>query len=182
MSRALTIAVVAALALPVLALAALIGEQGLRYAKAEVVNVPVRGIDPRDLLRGHYLVGQFDWDWESEPDQGGAGGLCIRPGDAARPKVRFIEDWRPHDAAEGCRLVISGRLVPRQFSVQTAFVPATLDSGSTSMRFYVSEARAPELEEQIRKRPGAVTVDLAVRRDGGAAIQALRLDGQIVGR
>ncbi len=48
MSRALTIAVVAALALPVLALAALIGEQELRYAKAQVVNVPVRGIDPRD--------------------------------------------------------------------------------------------------------------------------------------
>jgi hypothetical protein len=182
MSRALTIAVAAALALPVLALAALIGEQELRYAKAQVVNVPVRGVDPRDLLRGHYLVGQFDWDWESEPDQGGAGGLCILPGDAARPKVRFIEDWRPHDPVEGCRLVVAGRLLPRQAPAQAAFVPATLDSGSASIRFYVSEARAPELEERIRKRPGAVTVDLAVRRDGGAAIQALRLDGHVVGR
>ena len=67
MSRVFTAAVAAALALPFLALAALIGEQEAMLAGAAVVNVPVRGYDPRDLLHGHYIQGQLDWEWEREP-------------------------------------------------------------------------------------------------------------------
>ncbi|MBS0539021.1 MAG: GDYXXLXY domain-containing protein [Proteobacteria bacterium] len=178
MTRALTFAVGAALALPVLALAALIGEQELRFTDARTVNVPVLGVDPRDLLRGHYLTGRLDWGWEAPPERDATGGLCIQPGDTARPRVRFIEDWAPGDDAEGCRLVIAGRVEKSG----PAFVPHSLDSGSTAMRLYVSETRAPELEELIRDRPGAVTVDLAVRRDGSAAVRALRVDGKIPGR
>lgn len=178
MTRAITVAVVAALALPVLALGALIGEQELRFTDARTVNVPVLGVDPRDLLHGHYLTGRFDWDWETAPEHDATGGLCVQPGDAARPRVRLIEGWAPGDAAEGCRLVIAGRAAKSG----AAFVPHSLDSGSMNVRLYVSETRAPDLEKLIRERPGAVTVDLAVRRDGSAAVRALRVDGQIPGR
>ncbi|MGD9882087.1 MAG: hypothetical protein AB7F22_33000 [Reyranella sp.] len=41
---------------------------------------------------------------------------------------------------------------------------------------------AGELERLIRERPGVLTVDLAVRADGHAGIQALRIDGQVLGR
>jgi hypothetical protein len=34
----------------------------------------------------------------------------------------------------------------------------------------------------MRDRPGALTVDLAVRADGVAAIKALRADGAVIGR
>ena len=182
MNRLLTTAVAAFLALPVLALAALVGEQELRFSAAQQVNVPVRGYDPRDLLRGHYMTGVFDWDWDVTPTDPGAGGLCILPGEAARPKVRFVKDWQPADLPADCRLVIAGRLVSRLATGLPVFVPATLDSGSQVVRLYVSEKRAPDLEELIRKHPGALTVDLAVRPDGGVAIKALRVDGQIVGR
>jgi hypothetical protein len=171
MNRLMTVAVVAALALPIVALAALIGEQELRFGNAQQVNVPVRGYDPRDLLPG-----QFDWDWETTPQTDGTGGLCILPADAARPKVRFLENWQPGDRAPNCRLVVAGRVA------SSVFVPATLDSGTRSVRLYVSETRAPQLEELLREHPGALTVDLAVRSDGSAAIMALRVDGQIVGR
>lgn len=181
MTRALGIAVVASLVLPVLALAALIGEQEMRFADSQTVNVPVLGVDPRDLLRGHYLTGRFDWDWEATPIHDATGGLCILPGDAARPKVRFLENWRAEDGSDGCRLVISGR-VEKSIVPTATFVPGTLDSGSASVRLFVSETRAPDLERLIRERPGAVTVDLAVRRDGTAAVRALRLDGQVLGR
>jgi hypothetical protein len=176
MNRLMAAAVVAALALPIVALAALIGEQELRFSNAQQVNVPVRGFDPRDLLRGHYITGQFDWDWESTPQNSAAGGLCILSGDAARPRVRFLENWQPSDRAPDCRLVIAGRVA------LSTFVPATLDGGARGIRLYVSETRAPELEELIQKHPGALTVDLAVRPDGSAAIMALRVDGQIIGR
>ena len=182
MNRLITAAVVVTLALPIVALAALIGEQELRFSNAQQVNVPVRGYDPRDLLRGHYITGQFDWDWDIVPEQGGAGGLCVLPGDAARPKVRFIQEWQPGDRAADCRVIVAGRLASRAGAAPPTFVPQTLDSGSRGVRLYVSETRAPELEELIRKHPGALTVDLAVRPDGSAAIMALRVNGQIVGR
>lgn len=175
-------AAVLALALPIVALAALIGEQELRFINAQQLNVPVRGYDPRDLLRGHYITGQFDWDWDAMPEQGGTGGLCILPGAAARPKVRFIKDWLPDDRPADCRVVVAGRLASRAGAETPTFVPKTLDSGSPGVRLYVSETRAPELEELIRRHPGALTVDVAVRADGSAAIMALRVDGQIVGR
>jgi len=181
-SRALTAAVTLALALPIVALAALIGEQELRFADVRIVNVPIRGYDPRDLLRGHYLVGRFDWNWDVRPAKDGAGGLCVPDGDASRARVRFLADWHPGDRAEGCRLVIAGRIVSGVAAAPPTFVPASLDSGSRGVRFYVSEARAPDLEELIRAHPGALTADLAVRADGGAAIKALRIDGQVVGR
>jgi hypothetical protein len=182
MNRLLTIAVAAFLALPVLALAALVGEQELRFAAAQQVNVPVRGYDPRDLLRGHYVTAIFDWDWDAMPAESGAGGLCILPVEAARPKVRFLKDWQPANRPADCRLVIAGRLAPRVATALPVFVPETLDSGSQVVRLYVSEKRAPDLEDLIRRHPGSLTVDLAVRADGGVAIKALRVDGQIVER
>lgn len=181
MKRPLTVAVVMALALPIAVLAALIAEQELRFGSAGQVNVPIRGYDPRDLLRGHYLVGQFDWNWDVVPAKDAAGGLCVPEGDTPRPKVRFVEAWVAGNRVDGCRLVIAGRVAAGGAAPPT-FVPQTLDSGSRGVRFYVSEARALELEELIRTHPGALTADLAVRADGSAAIRALRVDGQIVGR
>lgn len=182
MNRLIATAVVVTLVLPVVALAALIGEQELRFTNAKHVNVPVRGYDPRDLLRGHYITGQFDWDWDIVPEQVGTGGLCILPGDAARPKVRFVKEWQPGERPADCRLVIAGRLASAVTAATPTFVPMTLDSGSPGVRLYVSETRAPELEELIRRHPGALTVDVAVRPDGSAAIMSLRVGGQIVGR
>jgi hypothetical protein len=186
MNRPLTAVVAVALALPVVALAAMIGQQELRLRNAELINVPVRGFDPRDLLRGHYITGQFDWDWETMPDPQtpGAeskGGLCILPGDAAQPKVRFRKDWRRGERADGCRVVIAGHLASSTLG-PAVFVPDMLENDWAGVHLYVSETRAPELEELLRKRPGALTVDLAVRDDGGVAVKALRVDGKIVGR
>src|SRR5262249_25000341 len=44
--------VIVALVLPVAALAAMIGQQEWLRSQATVLNVAVRGVDPRDLLRG----------------------------------------------------------------------------------------------------------------------------------
>ena len=180
MSRALLAAVIAALALPVLALAALIGEQERLLLKAEVVNVPLIGVDPRDLLRGRYIVAQFDWDWESQPTAGGSGGLCVLPGDQPKPRVRFVDGWKASDGiADGCRMVIAGSASPGK---PARFVPDDLDAGRGRMYIFVPEEQAPVLEKLIRDRPGSLTVDLAVRADGRAAIKAVRVEGKVLGR
>jgi len=188
MNRLFAIAVAASLALPLVALGALIGEQEAKLASAAVLNVPLRGYDPRDLLRGHYMLGRLDWDWEREPapakdafDVDGA--ACVLAADGPKPRLRFVAAWQSGDRADDdCRLMIVGRGWPRQGSTPARFVPASLDDGNGNVKLFVPEARATDLENLLMRRPGALTVDLAVRPDGSAAIKALRVDGQPISR
>src|SRR4029077_8579718 len=106
---------IAALALPVVALAAMIGQQEGLGSRVTVLNVPVRGVDPRDLLRGHYLTAGFEWNWERlpQPEADGrmpAGALCVIAIDARRrPRVRFLADSTADQATVGdCLLVVPG--------------------------------------------------------------------------
>jgi uncharacterized membrane-anchored protein len=181
MSRAFALAVIAALALPVLALAGLVGHQELLLANARILSVPLTGFDPRDLLRGHYIRAQMDWDWENAPSVGEYeavdGALCVLA-EAPKPRVRFVAGWRTGDRTDtDCRLVIAGTA-----RAPSRFVPSKLDNGDGAVQFYVPEARASDLEKLMRERPGSLTVDLAVRADGAAAIRALRVEGEVLGR
>ncbi|MGD9878689.1 MAG: GDYXXLXY domain-containing protein [Reyranella sp.] len=180
--KAAALLVIAALALPLVALAAMIGQQEWLRSHATVLTVAVRGVDPRDLLRGHYLTAAFEWSWESPPGTDGrmvAGALCVIAVDAQqRARVRFVPDSTGDQPTLGsCRLIIPGRLWGKD-----TFVPATIDTANGSIKLFVPEARAGELERLIRERPGALTVDLAVRADGHVSIQALHIDGQVLGR
>jgi hypothetical protein len=126
-------------------------------------------------------VGEFEWDWRTEPKDEGAGGLCVIS-TAAAPRVEFIEGWRSGDRTDDCRMVLAGTVQPRRGNRSAGFMPAALDTGSGQLQLFVSEKRAPELEDAIRRNPGSLTVDLAVRPDGFAVIRALRMEGQIIGR
>lgn len=177
MSRAFLVAVIAALALPVLALAALVGHQELLLANARILSVPLTGFDPRDLLRGHYIRAQMDWDWERAPAiseyEAVDGALCVLA-EMPKPRVRFLPGCKAGDRIDAdCRLVIAG-----QARAPSRFAPSQLDNGDGAIQLYVPEARASDLEKLMRERPGSLTVDLAIRADGVAAIKALRIDGQ----
>jgi hypothetical protein len=133
-------------------------------------------------LRGHYLTAGFEWTWESLPGTDGravAGALCVIRIDARQQaSVRFVPDsTEDQTTLRSCQLVIPGRLWGKD-----AFVPAAIHSANGSIKLFVPEVRAGELERLIRERPGALTVDLAVRADGHVSIQALRIDGQVLGR
>jgi GDYXXLXY protein len=149
--------------------------------------VPLIGFDPRDLLYGHYLLAQFDWDWEREPmapntyqEVDGAG--CVLA-DVPKPRLRFLAGWTAGDPVDpACRLVMIGRGWPRDGRRPPRFTPASLDQEGAGVRFYIPEDRGSEFENLIRDRPGALTADLAVRVDGNVAIRALRIDGKPIGR
>ena len=184
MRRKITGLVIAALALPVVALAAMIGQQEWLLYRVTVLNVAVRGVDPRDLLRGHYLTASLEWTWESLPPPAAdgrvpAGVLCVIAIDSRRhARVRFLADSTSDRSPTGdCLLLIPGTMRGRD-----AFVPGMIDTANGAIKLFVPEARASELERLIRDRPGALTVDLAVRADGHVGIQALRLAGEVLGR
>ena len=186
MNRTFVAVVIATLALPVLALAALVGQQEYLLANAAILNVPLRGYDPRDLLHGHYIAGQFDWDWETEPPEAEAeaeGAACVLPGEAAKPRLRFLPGWKPGDPVAGdCRMILAGQGWPGRSGVPARFAHTGRAQGNGNVHIYVPEERALELETLIRNKPGALTVDLAVRDNGRAAIAGLRVDGQRLGR
>jgi hypothetical protein len=176
--------VIAVLALPLVALAAMIGQQEWLRSRVTVLNVPVRGVDPRDLLRGHYLTADFEWNWERLPQSEAdgrmpAGALCVIAIDVRRrPRVRFLPESAADRATAGeCLLVVPGGMWGRD-----TFVPGTIDTTNGSIRLFVPETRAGKLEWLARERPGTLSVDLAVRADGYVSIQALRVDDQILGR
>ena len=181
MSRTFLVAVVVALALPVLALAGLVGQQELLLANARILSVPLTGFDPRDLLRGHYIRAQLDWSWENAPSvdeyQAVDGALCVLA-ETPKPRVRFLAGWKTGDRTDAdCRLVIAGHA-----RAPSRFAPSQLDNGDGAIQFYVPEARTSDLEKLMRERPGSLTADLAIRADGAAAIKALRVDGEVLGR
>lgn len=184
MNRSFTVALIATLILPVLALAALVGQQEYLIANARILSVPLVGYDPRDLLRGRYVAGQFDWDWAGEPSfPRAAGAICVLPGDAPKPRVRFIAGWKAGDPVDSdCRMVVAGRGEPSRRTLPARFSPTDLDQGNGTVHIYVPEERARDLESLIRDKPGALTVDLAVRSNGRASIAGLRVNGQRLGR
>ena len=151
MRRKAAALVIVALALPVVALAAMIGQQEWLRSRVTVLNVPVRGVDPRDLLRGHYLTAGFEWNWERLPQAEAdgrmpAGALCVIAIDARRPRVRFLSDSTADQATAGdCLLVVPGGMWGRD-----AFVPGTIDTTNGSIRLFVPETRAGELERPAR--------------------------------
>jgi len=186
MSRTLAAAVVAALALPVLALGALVGEQEFKLSGAKVLSVPLRGYDPRDLLRGHYIVAQLDWDWEREPTGSPYvatdGAACV-VATTPKPRVRFLPGWKPGKPVDAeCQMIIAGRGLPGQDSRPARFTPANIEAVDGTLKLFVPEERAAELERLVRARPGALTIDLAVHSDGSAALGPLRIDGETIGR
>jgi hypothetical protein len=61
------------------------------------------------------------------------------------------------------------------------FVPGSIETANGSIRVFVPEMRASELEQLIREQPGALTIDLAVRAGGHVSIQAPRIDGEVLG-
>ncbi|HJQ57311.1 MAG TPA: GDYXXLXY domain-containing protein [Vineibacter sp.] len=189
MKRLMMIAVVAALALPVLALGAMVGDAERRIARADVMRVAIRGYDPRDLLRGHYLRYRFDWNAET-PFIGRVTRLCVSQAPANAPAtVRALAANGEHSSTSDCLFVLDGwgetlaearRAAPgeRGPAGRMEFTPSGVQGG----RLYVPEQHAAQLERLLIEGKVQLTIDLAVTRDGRARIKAWHIDGKTVDR
>lgn len=126
-----------------------------------VMRIRLLGYDPRDLLRGHYLLARLDIDGLMPGRPGPADCVCItdRPDDPGRPGFTPLPSCRPVDLA-AC--------------------PTPLADPGRELRLYQPKARALALEQWLRE-DGAM-VDIGVRFDGrgGIALEDLRVDGRPV--
>ena len=150
-----------AVALPLLAVVLGIVQAERFRGRAQDFVFEIGGYDPRDLLRGRYLQFRLRVDPvpEREPCVGDDCCLCLTRGEPG--------------ALSGVALATCATA---RVDCDGALPAAVLD---TPYRFYVAEAQAEDLEQELRaaaERRAARAV-VAVDPSGAAQIVALRIDG-----
>lgn len=130
---------------PLIGLAALWAHSDYDSRQGTEWDVPIRGYDPRDLLRGHYV--EFRYDWPGLEDDRAFGSsfdrLCIYGASPTIERVVKIAEGEPCD-----NLVVA--------NIHRVYGDQDLVRG----RLYVDQNRARELETRLRDRDlmGIVTV------------------------
>lgn len=125
-----------------------------------VMRIRLAGYDPRDLLRGHYLLARLDIAG-LPPGRGEADAcVCLTPpaGADGRPGFTLLASCQP---------------------AVLAACPYPLADPGRELRLYQSQENALRLEASLRE--GKVMVDAAVRFDGqgGIAVEDVRVDGRV---
>lgn len=150
----------AALVLPALWLGASAIQNERALGQAQEWRIPIEGYDPRDPLRGQYVRFTYAWGIEGDPQacQKAACAICLSERGGS-----VVATISPADTA--CRFRVDP--AASNIDIRPAFTPGQgVQFGS---RIFVSEARAPELEEQLRQGPMVV-------------VTALTPDGRLVNR
>lgn len=52
--------------LPIIGFLLMILKAEIDQTKGDILIVPIKGVDPRDILRGHYLIYSFAWNFDQE--------------------------------------------------------------------------------------------------------------------
>src|SRR5690606_11379847 len=118
------------LVLPLAGLATTTLHNELALANAEEWAIPVTGFDPRDPLRGHYIVFRYLWDVEGDSDLCRAGQclICLTPGEDGSVTARIVPRAEDPDCPS--------RVDPQASQISPDFIS----------RIYVAETRALDLE------------------------------------
>lgn len=145
---------IAALALPLVGLAGNVALNEAQLARATVWEIPVTGYDPRDILRGNYILFHYDWQVSGDASlcDDGDCTLCMNGAPPDGRSVTMIED------NTACRYSIDTRAsalsVARPGRVMTADGAAIPQASSrVTGRYFVSEFTAPALERTLADRP-----------------------------
>ena len=152
-----------ALILPILLLVFIAGRAQWQLAHSDTWFFEVRGYDPRDLLRGHYMRFQ----------------LSVVPDET-------LEQCRTDDPA-CCYCLDDGRGIEAHVTLATCQTASmTCDDYVRTKplhsfdRFYIPEAGRRELEAKLRDaaRTGDAHLAVAVDRSGQPMIEGLWVDGE----
>ena len=139
-----------ALALPLAGLGATWGTTHIRAQQGTEWDVPIAGYDPRDLLRGHYVIYTYEWP-----------GLEGQANDLRRAQTLCLEGSAPDlvrahlPADEPCEHVIRARGGWND-----------PEGGLGSGRLYVSQDRAATLQRQLADPGLQGMVRIRLREDG----------------
>jgi hypothetical protein len=143
--------------LPLFGLAALWLQSDRTYNSGTEWEVPIEGYDPRDYLRGHYV--EFSYDWPGLPESDILpSALCL---DGEAPTLARVTAI-PADKPCGYYWVKSDS--------SGVYGWDSLNRG----RLYIGQARAAQLEQQLRNRDQRGIVTIRQREDGSFTPVSIR--------
>ena len=153
------------LLLPVFVLLGWVFSVQAKISSGTILDMPIRGYDPRDILAGHYLAVQVDFNsFESE--------CKYKEGE----KRRYHHDRTAFFCADSSRIVLN-----RPETGCDVFIkgecPYEYFRNETNTRFYISEKYARLLERAVRNRDNKPMLRLSVTKDGRTFPVDLILDG-----
>lgn len=154
---------IVAVVLPILLLVGMVGRAEWQLAHSKTWNFAIRGYDPRDLLRGHYMRFQLDVSPSATLDACARGApdccYCLEPGEGLEAHVTLA---RCETAADACEDFV--RTEPlHDFD-----------------RFYIPEEGRGEMERILREaaQQDRAHLAVAVSDAGEPMIEALLIDGE----
>ena len=147
----------AAVAVPLLGLAALWVQSDRTYHTGTEWEVPIQGYDPRDYLRGHYVEFSYDWPGEEDLSDIVASALCLEGEAPNIVRVQWLQ------AGQACDHPVRG-------DVSTVYGANALMVG----RLYIGQDRAAQLEEELRNRDQRGIVTIRQREDGSFTPVSIR--------
>lgn len=159
----------AALLLP---LVGLIGGAAVAWwqtSHGSVWEVPIRGYDPRDLLRGHYIRFQYDWATPARPAAVDPEHwrLCFRHRGAATVVTLFASTDRTPEACQA---------IARQIRGHDGLV---MDYGGQGRgQFYLDETDARPLEQLLTDPARKVSARVIVTASGRLTPLDILVDGK----
>lgn len=162
-------------------LSAMVRERVALLRSDRVVTLKSEPVDPRDLLRGDYVVlsytiSRLALDSISGDDdfkEGDTAYVELAPDDGT---WKAVAAWHEQRAPRPGNEIIRGRVTSVIANDRSAATTASVAYGIES--YFVPEGEGRELEN--KRNAGALTVDVALSADGTAAIKQLRLDGKPV--
>lgn len=164
--RAAFLSILLALLVPLL----LIAKAHHESSAYPVAQIKITGYDPRDLLYGHYILFQFDWDWaEGQPPADGSGAcygaccLCLSDADMD-PKASVMTCKAAKE--QKCTRIVKG-----DYYGGEAF-------STGQNRYLVSQTRALELEDMLRETPDRLRMGITLPPSGKTRLKGLYIDGQ----
>jgi len=138
--------------LPLLGLGALWAQSDRTYNSGTEWEVPVAGYDPRDFLRGHYVVFGYDWPLDRQLSDYRRNAICL---EGAAPNIRRA------------RVLAKGEACDHPLREDA-------DMRLSDGRLYIGQARAAKIEQQLRNRDQRGIVTIRQREDGSFTPVSIR--------
>jgi uncharacterized membrane-anchored protein len=148
-----------ALLIPIFIIVGSIGKSEYQLATGETWKFKISGYDPRDLLRGHYVMYQVEFDWgEGEKDCADKKDCCLcltRKKDSL--DLAKVSKMSCSIAADRCDGLM------REEYIQEL------------RKYFIPEDKGKVLEKAIREKNGEILV--TINDDGHPVVRDLLVDG-----
>lgn len=149
-----------ALLIPMLITLASIAKSEYRLSVGEMWTFKISGYDPRDLLRGHYVTYQVEFDWQKDK------GVCSDKDDCClclNRKKRSLDSTKVSKVS--CSLAVDrcDGLMREEYIKELR-------------KYFIPEDKGKALEKAIREKGAEILV--AISDDGYPAVRDLLVNGK----